>query len=576
MNSSPLSGSSISRPSQSPNREKLLHLLLIACFAALFYSNSFGNFFVWNDWTLIIENFLIKDWRNLPEIFASAFWKPLLGESPQIYRPLVLASFMADFALWGLKPWGYHLTNICLHVLNSFLAYFLIRAYVSSAIALMGSLLFAVHPVQTEAVTYIYGRGELLQSVFLLSGALLFLASGKRSSRALYLASLPVFFLALLSKEAAVIFPLWLLVADLTAVESPRSGGLSRLWSRQIGPLLTVALYIVLRCYYEGINLFTHDWPVAGVWQAFHGTVRAVFLYVGFLLFPWNLHFLHPNPAPLVHDATFLLSLFLLACAGWLASFGWKRESRAMTFGILWLFIGFLPLLYSGALALPVLEGRVYLPSIGFFLLAALCLSRLENVSSSRLHIWLFLLISVALGGLTFYRNLDWKDDMKIAAHTLDASPGDPTAMRLFGDAVFRRGRIQEGEEIFKKALGLESPSARLHESLGRLYSFVGKDREALEQYQRMRELTSKEPYAYWRLGRFHWRRKNFAEAEGYLEKATHLFPYSSELHNDLAGVYFLQGKLDRARAELEAGLKILPHSTVLRSNLEQVLKKGE
>ena len=70
MDSSPLSSPSISQPSQSPIGEKLLHLLLIACFAALFYSNSFGNFFVWNDWTLIIENFLIKDWRNLPEIFT--------------------------------------------------------------------------------------------------------------------------------------------------------------------------------------------------------------------------------------------------------------------------------------------------------------------------------------------------------------------------------------------------------------------------------------------------------------------------------------------------------------------------
>ena len=556
-------------------KEKLIHLSVIAALAALFYSNSFGNFFVWNDWTLIIENFLIKDWRNLPEIFASAFWKPLLGEPPQIYRPLVLVSFMADFFLWGLKPWGYHLTNICLHVLNSFLAYFLMRFYVSPAIALTGSLLFAVHHVQTEAVTYVSGRGELLPSVFLLTGTLLFLASGKRGSKALYLASLPVFFLALLSKEAAVIFPLWLFAADFTvAAPSSFPGGFSRLALRQVGPLVAVTSYVVLRSYYAGANLLAHDWSVGVIWQAAHAAARAVPLSFGLLLFPLNLRFFHATPPPSLYDPLFLLGVVLLACASWLLISAWKRDGRAVVFGLLWFLIGFVPLVRAAFVALPFLESRLYLPSVGFFLLVALCVTRLERLSPSRLHIWLLLLISSLLGGLTFYRNHDWKDDMTIAAHTLQASPEHPTALRLYGDALFRRGRIQQGEEIFKKALGLESPSARLHESLGRLYSFVGKDREALEQYQRMRELTPGDPYPYWRLGRFYWRRKNFAAAEGYLEKATHLFPYSSELHNDLASAYFLQGKLDRAKAELEAGLKILPYSTVLRSNLEQVLRR--
>ena len=158
-------------------RERLFHLLLIACFAFLFYSNSFGNFFVWNDWTLIIENYLVKDWSNLPEIFTSAFWKPLLGEPPQIYRPLVLLSFTADFSLWGLNPWGYHLSNLLLHVLNSLLVYSLMGFYTSPLTACVGSLLFAVHPIHTEAVTYISGRVELLMSLFLLGGTVVFLAT---------------------------------------------------------------------------------------------------------------------------------------------------------------------------------------------------------------------------------------------------------------------------------------------------------------------------------------------------------------------------------------------------------------
>ncbi|TAK08083.1 hypothetical protein EPO44_03070, partial [bacterium] len=213
-------------------REKLLHIFLIVCFATLFYTNSFANFFVWNDWTLIIENFLIKDWRNLPEIFTSAFWKPLVGEPSQIYRPLLSLSFMADFAVWGLNPWGYHLTNTLFHILNSILIYFLARVYVPAIPALMATLLFAVHPIHTEAVTYISGRGELIMTFFLLSGVLVFLKSEKRTSWLFYLVSLPLFFFALLTKETAVIFPLLLLAADGTAFPSSWQSDPSRRLAR--------------------------------------------------------------------------------------------------------------------------------------------------------------------------------------------------------------------------------------------------------------------------------------------------------------------------------------------------------
>lgn len=65
-------------------KEEPVHIIVIVCFGTLFYINSFHNSFAWNDWTLIVENFLIEDWRHLPEVLAGAFWKPLTGEPPQI------------------------------------------------------------------------------------------------------------------------------------------------------------------------------------------------------------------------------------------------------------------------------------------------------------------------------------------------------------------------------------------------------------------------------------------------------------------------------------------------------------
>ena len=547
--------------------------MLIAGLVALFYSNSFGNFFVWNDWTLIIENFLIKDWRNLPEIFASAFWKPLLGEPPQIYRPLVLVSFMADFFLWGLKPWGYHLTNICLHVLNSFLAYFLMRFYVSPAIALMGSLLFAVHPVQTETVAYISGRGELMMSFLILSGTVLFLGSGRLNSKGLYLASLPLFFFALLAKETAVIFPLWLLAAYHPVASSDRKTAGLNLLLRQIGPLAVLAAYFLLKRAFVGMTVSDYS---LDLYRLLLLMLQAIPLYLGLLVFPLNLHFLHPVvPHASLLDVHLLLGVSLLIGAGIGLCYAMSFRNQAVVLSLGWYLVGLLSLWHYASFDLPFLESWIYLPSFGFFLLLALGLGRLCERVGSRVPAWIVLLIAVLLGGMTLNRNNDWRDNMQISLHTVAAYPDNPIALRLLGDAYFQRGRTEKAEEILQKAVLSGSKDPRLHESVGRLYRFLGRDSDALIAYQRMRELTPQDPYVYWRLGRYYLRKKNYAQAEKHLAQAVKLFPYSSELHNDLAQVYYLQGNLDAARRELEAALKILPRSKTLQKNLEQVLNKN-
>ena len=551
-------------------RQRLVHLLAVAGFASIFTINSFGNFFVWNDWTLVIENFLIKDWWNLPEIFTSAFWKPLVGEPSQVYRPLVLLSFMGDFALWGLNPWGYHLTNTSLHVLNSVLVYLLMSNYVSPTTALMGSILFAAHPIHIEAVTYISGRGELLMSFFLLSGTLLFLRSAKQGAKSLYLASLPLFFFSMLAKETAAIFPLFLVAADLTAY--PASARRDVL-ARQIGPLAVLGLYFVLRKFFAGITLSAYASSPPDFFSHLLTVLKAAPLYLGLLLFPLKLHFLHRiDTSPLAGEL--FLSLFLLMIARWGLRRAVRSGNRGVAFAILWFLIGLLPLVRFAGLNLPLLEGWIYLASLGFFLSVALALSCLRGWFPSQFHFWLTVLIAVLLGGMTLKRNEDWKDELRISLHTIGASPDDPVALRLLGNARFRRARTDEAEQIFQKALLLASEEPRLHQSLGQLYSFLGRDSEALDRYQRMRELTPKDPYPYWRIGRYHWRRKNFAEAERYLAEAVRLFPTSSEIRNDLANVYYFQGKLDAARAELEAALRISPYSPVLRSNLNGVLQR--
>ncbi len=554
-------------------REKLIHLFLIACFSTLFYTNSFGNFFVWNDWTLIIENFLVHDWRNLPEIFTSAFWKPLLGEPFQIYRPLVSLSFMVDFDLWALNPFGYHLTNVSLHVLNSLLAYFLARCYVSALTALIAALFFAVHPIHTEAVTYISGRGELIMTFFLLSGVLVFLKSEKRTSWLLYLVSLPLFFFALLTKETAVIFPLLLLTADVTAFPSSWQSDPSRRLARHIGPLLVLGFYYSLRNIFVGI-MSVYSLAVTDFVGHLLLALKAVPLYLGLLLFPWNLHFLHPLRVSSPLDLQIFLAIILLVGAGWWLRYAKRSGNQAVRFALLWFLVGLAPVVYFIGLNVPLLEGWTYLPSLGFVLLVALGLDALKRRTDSRIPLLLTLWIVVLLGGLTLYRNRDWKDDMEISLHTVAASPEDPVALRLVGNAYMRRVNIPEAEKIFQKGLRLAPLNPGLHRSLGALYRFLGRETDAVAHYREALESTSQEPYAYWLLGHYYLRRGKLVEAEKYFSAAVKLFPHSSELHSDLARAYYLAGELSAAEAELVTALRISPYSFVLKESLEMVRRE--
>ena len=188
------------------NKKSFL-LFLILVTAILIYSPSFKNPFIWDDLHLIVNNSDIKSFGNLPSVFKTHLFKTT-GYS-NFYRPMQIVSFMFDYALWKLNPFGYHLTNLFFHLLNVMLVYFLVkRIFKNSDIGIIASLIFAVHPINTEAVTYISGRADPISGFFFLS-AFLFYMRFRADNKGILLALSVLFFgLSLLTKEAVLIFPL--------------------------------------------------------------------------------------------------------------------------------------------------------------------------------------------------------------------------------------------------------------------------------------------------------------------------------------------------------------------------------
>src|SRR5579871_3783873 len=183
----------------------LVGILLLA--VILCYANMLTNSFVYDDDQQILQNPYIKSWHYLPQIFGSTVWS-FVGQAgaSNYYRPLMTFSFLVMWTLFGAVPFGFHLLSLALHAAVVLLGFYAgIRLFADWRLAWMAALLFAVHPVHTEAVDWISAYPDLQVALFFLAAFLWYARPGKPTF--IDQAILLVFFtLALLSKEPALMF----------------------------------------------------------------------------------------------------------------------------------------------------------------------------------------------------------------------------------------------------------------------------------------------------------------------------------------------------------------------------------
>ncbi|MBI3090229.1 MAG: tetratricopeptide repeat protein [Candidatus Tectomicrobia bacterium] len=351
--------------SRVARRSALPALLLLA----LAYAGSLANDFTYDDGLVIAGNPFILSWANLSD-FLSARYLARSGELS--YRPIVTLSYMVDAAIWGVRPFGFHLTNLLLHALNVTLWWLLVRTWLSPVPAFGVALLAAVHPAPSEAVLAIAYREELLFTLFGLA-MLLLLATRLRQGRALSSGACVgvwvCFALALLSKEMALSLPLIVLLlmcwrpagVARIAVERLRRHGLLL-----AGLLLCSAAYLVLRFLVLREPSEARLPPLDPGWWRGPLTMLTVAAHdVRLFLLPVTLRAEHDlNVVAAPYSARLLVSLLILVVLAWL---GWRSRRRQppVTAGLLWCGLALLPVLNLVPIANPSAERYLYFPFLG-------------------------------------------------------------------------------------------------------------------------------------------------------------------------------------------------------------------
>ena len=581
-------------------------MIFTACL--LVYLNSLHAPFLWDDYGLIRDNAFVKSWSHLGDIFRSHFGEGSYeGDVLWSYRPVTTVSFLVDHTLWGNAPFGYRLTNFLLHFFNCLLLYGLVSLLANRPSAFLTAFFFGIHPIHTEAVTYISSRGDLLYSFFILWGLYFFIQWRKTPRFLSGAGSAFCFLLSLFSKEPAVIFP-FLLLGYTLCFQSP---------TRRREFAIEFAFFVFLGCYLF-FRFFAIPLPPVMVknfsffaWKTLTAA-PLLFSYLKILLWPFPLY---------VGRSAFRMNshsppdLFLTAALCWAALCFLvliSRKHSGILFGILWVLIGCVPLLNLFYGLYPTMaEHYFYLPSMGVFALAGTLgeagYRKLAFHRRARTGIQLFGIgLSLVLGTLTFLRNAEYQSPWVFYTQTIRYAPDSWRIRTLLGIYYQQRGFFQKAKKEFIKSVKLnpENSTAAFH--LGAVYFSEGHYEKALSNYQKAlaADPASSSLYHLWsahalfRLGKVKEAMKNvsfslkdpslrdraynllgiMAYERGQWEEAVRQFhrslqanPRNSEAHRNLGVLYYRQGRLGEARDHLESSKRLEPGNRKTELFLKQL-----
>lgn len=451
---------------------------MIATVAVAVFAGSLGAGFVWDDWFLIAENPRLQSVDHLPALFVEDYvFVPETNLAYGYYRPLTSLSFAADAAIWGVRPRGFHLTNLLLHALASLAAALLAtRLGLGRGAAFACGLLFAVHPIHTESVVWISGRTDVL--AFVLAGASLLAHLAARDTgrgdarrRGLRAASLLLFGLALLAKEMAAVLPLWLLCLEVgrAAPDPGRARGRPR-WRAALPHFVVLALYLALR-------LLVLDLPGPGRPEAHSASLAlataapTVVRYLGRLAWPSDLSAYLRNPyVEGWLDPRNLGALVLLALLGGAILALARRRPQAARLGAM-LAVSFLPILNLPRIAgpadmgAPMADRFAYFPSFPFLALAALAaetaVAAAHRPRRAAVLAGLALLVLAGLGGAACAQQAEaWRDDETLFSRETTRTPDAPLLWTQLARARLRAGDLDGAGRALDRAEAIDPQGA--------------------------------------------------------------------------------------------------------------------
>ncbi|OGJ68028.1 hypothetical protein A3G69_01070 [Candidatus Peribacteria bacterium RIFCSPLOWO2_12_FULL_53_10] len=550
-----------------PSRRQIILLggLVLVLVLLAFGPSLFGEFISWDDDLLVFENPVVQ------AMTPWTLWKIFTMYDPELYIPLTFFSYQINYLIGGMSPFVYHLTNILLHAGNALLvtgiAYLLLRG--NRIAALLTGLLFAVHPLHTEAVAWISARKDILSAFFFLLATFLFLLHEERPSQKKYAGIFIAFLCALLSKVSAVTFPVMMFL-----IVCYRSGKISRQDVKRMIPFFALSIIFGVIALYGKSGQMGAVHPL----EIFFMAARSIVFYLQKIVAPVSLSIFYPFDAPIAFTTPAIFVSCLILGALIVASILLYRRVR-------W---PFLSLLAFGILLAPTFinyrrgfaaqdvyfasDRYAYLASIIALLMIAALLERGMRRSRGPVLLATSAIVIVFIT-LSFSQSRLWQGSIPLFTHALSLYPTAQTAHNNLGTVYYQKGDLENAEEHYKQAIALR-PLASTWSNLGTLYRKQGKLQESLISFREAIRTNPGEYDAYFGLGILLSQAGKFPEAEEAYRRARILDPHDPGAPLNLGALYVQQGRYAEAVEQYLRALQIHPHYPNAYYNLGVVYRR--
>jgi tetratricopeptide (TPR) repeat protein len=564
-----------------------LPYLLFVVVVFLLYSNTFQSPYIFDDWHHIEANPHIR--------MTSLSWDAILQaafDSPLHRRPVAYVSLALNYYFHAYELFGYHLVNTLIHLGAAIFLYKFLYTTLSIQqpqqkikyvgwLSFIGALIWLVHPLQVQSVTYIIQRMNSLAAMFYILSMLFYvrarLAQGKGRQVFLFISSICSGVLALGSKENAATLPLFILLYEWFFLQD-----LSFAWLRKrilplCGAVFFLFFVVILFWGLQPLSSITSGYGIRDftMMQRVLTEFRVVLFYISLLLFP------HPGRLNIDHEFQLSYSLFdpmttglslavLLGLLG-LAIILAKRE-RLLSFCIFW-FLGNL-VIESSVIGLEIIfEHRTYLPSMMAILGAVIVGKRLLH--RKWLQLSLALLVIMILSLWTYQRNMVWQDEVTLRYDAVAKAPTKPRALAILANALERNHAYDEAVFYYRKTLSLNPRNAdEINYNLGNVFMAQGKIDQAIQHFRAAKSLNPDAApirlnlaYALSRQG------KNLA-AFNELQELIRIHPKEPRAHNNLGILLMKQGRIKEAVFHFSEALRLKPNYKQARVNLEAALAR--
>jgi len=467
-------------------------LLLLTVVVFIAYANVIRGPMLFDDEHFIGKNVLIRSLSNIPDIYTTSVTQGAFTAG-NFYRPNQQMVYALLYHFFGLTPAPYHLMSTLLHLFNAFLLFLLLsRLTFSRPAAFIASLFFLIHPVMTEAVSYISGLADPLGLFFMLLGLWLFTVSFQPAGKTRYLyfgLSVLFFILALFSKENYIIlFPLAVLVVVFLYLDSRRRPDRFTVISLSIY-LALVTGYLVLKFTVftftgspgltEENNIYTSH-----LYVRLLTFVNVLWDYVKMIIFPLRLNYEKPYMAYVSFLSWRALFGFLFIFITLFFTVRARRYPR-LFLGLAWFFISLAP--FTGIIPLNAmfLEHWLYVPMIGVAVLLATFFEWLAKYNRARILVYLLIPVTILYCYRIILRNREWSDIEKFYLNELKYTSSSVRIYNNLGMYYADKGDYAKTVYYYNEAIKTDDRYPQPHHNLANLYLEQGQYDKAVEELYR-------------------------------------------------------------------------------------------